>query len=293
MVMLKVLKQHHSATGDPRVIEVLLKYFRYQLRELPRTPLDHWSFWGNRRGGDNLMVVYWLYNLTGEPFLLELSELVHKQTFPYTDVFLNTNPAPSPDLAHLYPNNIDDRYPFNSDLIRRLSVDQLQSFHCVNLAQGIKAPLVYYQQNPDERFRRAVKQAFATIKRFHGQPQGMYGGDEPMHGNAPTQGVEFCQSSNLCFPWKRRLRSPAMPTLPIISNGSPTTPWQPKLRRFPVTAFPVCKPGARYSWASQLLREDYKGHRHLLRAAHGLPLLHLQHAPGLAQVCSEPVVRHG
>ena len=66
MVMLKVLQQHYSATGDPRVVDVLLRYFRYQLTELRKTPLDHWSFWGNRRGADNLMVVHWLYNVTGE-----------------------------------------------------------------------------------------------------------------------------------------------------------------------------------------------------------------------------------
>jgi hypothetical protein len=199
MVMLKVLKQYYGATGDPRVVEVLTKYFRYQLTELAKTPLDHWTFWANRRGADNLMVVYWLYNLTGEPFLLELAELIHKQTFPYTDVFLNEHPAPSADLRHLYPENVSDRYPFDPEMIDRLSVDQFQSFHCVNLAQGIKSPIVYYQQNRDKRYLKAVKQALAEIRRHHGQPQGMYGGDEPMHGNVPTQGVEFCSIVEMMF----------------------------------------------------------------------------------------------
>lgn len=199
MVMLKVLQQYHSATGDPRVIDVLLRYFRYQLKELPRTPLDHWSFWANRRGGDNLMVVYWLYNQTGESFLLELARIIHQQTFPWTEVFLNDKPDPSPDLAHLYPYNTGNRYPFKPELIRRLSVDQLQSFHCVNLAQGIKAPVVYYQQEPDSKFVRAVKKALEDIRKFHGQPQGMYGGDEPMHGNDPTQGIELCSIVELMF----------------------------------------------------------------------------------------------
>jgi len=199
MVMLKVLQQHHGATGDERVVEVLRRYFKYQLQELEKTPLDHWSFWANRRGGDNSMVVYWLYNLTGDAFLLELGELLARQTFPYTEVFLNESPEPSPDLAHLYPYNTGNRFPFNRDLIRRLSVDQLQSFHCVNLAQGIKQPVVWSQQDPDERHLRAVKSAFADIRRFHGQPQGMYGGDEPMHGNDPTQGIEFCSVVEMMF----------------------------------------------------------------------------------------------
>lgn len=199
MVMLKVLQQYYSATGDQRVIDLLLRYFRYQLQELPKTPLDHWSFWANRRGGDNLMIVYWLYNRTGETFLLELAELLHQQTFPYTEVFLNERPGLSTDLGHLYPYNTTNRYPFNPDLIRRLNVGQLQSFHCVNLAQGIKEPVVYWQHHPEPRYLLAVKKALADIKSFHGQPQGMYGGDEPMHGRDPTQGIELCSIVELMF----------------------------------------------------------------------------------------------
>jgi len=89
MVMLKVLQQYFTATRDKRVITALTNYFSYQLKELPETPLDNWTFWADRRGGDNLQVVYWLYNITGDEFLLELSELIAEQTFPWTDVFLN------------------------------------------------------------------------------------------------------------------------------------------------------------------------------------------------------------
>lgn len=199
MVMLKVLQQHYSATGDTRVLDLMRRYFRYQREQLPKTPLDHWSFWGNRRGGDNLMVVYWLFNQTGESWLLELADLLHQQTFPWTDVFLNSNPEPSPDLGHLYPYNTDNRYPFDQSLIRRLSVGQLQSFHCVNLAQGIKQPVIYYQQHPQPRYLEAVKRALADIARHHGQPQGMFGGDEPTHGNQPTQGIELCSIVELMF----------------------------------------------------------------------------------------------
>lgn len=199
MVMMKILQQYYTATGDKRVVDGLLKYFRYQAAQLPKTPLDHWSFWGNRRGGDNLMVVFWLYNLTGEPFLLELGDLIHKQTFPWAQVFQNREPASSPDLKHLYPYNTDNRYPFKQDLLDRLSVSQLQAFHCVNLAQGIKEPLVFYQRQPDPKLQDAVKKALEDIKRYHGQPQGMYGGDEPMHGNAPTQGIELCSVVEMMF----------------------------------------------------------------------------------------------
>ncbi len=199
MVMLKVLKQYYTATGDQRVIDLMLNYFEFQLKELPLTPLDNWSFWANRRGADNLMIVYWLYNVTGEKFLLDLGELIHQQTFPYTQVFLNDSCYQYNSLAHLYHYNTSNRYPFDKNLTSKLCIEQLQSFHCVNLAQGIKAPLIYYQRRPDDIYVKAVKKAFNDIKKFHGQPQGMYGGDEPMHGNDPTRGIEFCSIVELMF----------------------------------------------------------------------------------------------
>jgi DUF1680 family protein len=170
MVVLKFLKQYYTATGDKRVVHFMTKYFRYQLNTLPEKPLGHWTFWAEYRGCDNLQIVYWLYNLTGDAFLLELGELLHKQSHDYTDMFLN-----------------------GDDLTR------INTIHCVNLAQGIKEPVIYYQQHPDKKYIDAVKKAFRDIRQFHGQPQGMYGGDEALHGNNPTQGTELCSVAELMF----------------------------------------------------------------------------------------------
>jgi DUF1680 family protein len=199
MVMLKVLKQYYDATGDERVIHLMTDYFRYQLSALPETPLDHWSFWGNRRGGDNLMLVGWLYNITGDAFLLELAELIHEQTFPWSEIFLHEDGYPGAERDHLFPASSRNSYPYQQELIDRLCLKDQRSFHCVNLAQGIKEPIVYYQFNPDPTYIDAVKRAFHDIRQYHGQPQGMYGGDEALHGRIPTQGIEFCSITELMF----------------------------------------------------------------------------------------------
>jgi DUF1680 family protein len=197
MVMLKVLQQYYHATGDRRVIVALLKYFRYQLKELPRTPLDHWTFWANRRGGDNLQVVYWLYNITGEQFLLDLGSLIAEQTFPWTDVFLNEeNYQQIQSPWHYFTMK---RYPFDRKEIEALTVSQLGGIHCVNLSQGLKQPVVYYQQDGDKRHLHAVKKALRDIEKYHGQPQGMFGGDEGLHGKNPVQGIEFCSVAESMF----------------------------------------------------------------------------------------------
>jgi len=170
MVMLKILQQYYSATSDQRVVTLMSNYFRYQLKTLPGSPLGFRTFWAEYRVCDNLQAVYWLYNITGEPFLLELGDLLFKQGYDFTAMMLDRD-----DLS------------------------RMGTIHCVNLAQGIKEPVIYYQQHPEQKYIDAVKKGFADIRKYNGQAQGMYGGDEGLHGNSPTQGVELCSVVELMF----------------------------------------------------------------------------------------------
>lgn len=158
MVMLKVLQSYHEATGDERVLELMTGYFRYQLRELPSKPLGHFTFWGQRRGGENLASVHWLYNRTGDAFLLELGELVFGQTQDWTKWFTTEHGI----------------------------------WHVVNTAMGVKQPAVWYEQSGEQRYLDAVESGIDYLMSHHGQVHGMWSGDEMLHGTDPTQGVETC-----------------------------------------------------------------------------------------------------
>ncbi len=197
MVMLKILQQYYNATGDERVIQTLTRYFKYQLNELPSRPLDQLTLWANRRGGDNLMVIYWLYDITGETFLLDLGELIQEQTFPWTTVFLNDENHNDPQQVWQYSSL--KRYPFDTTEINNLTVSKIGGLHTVNFAQGLKEPVVNFRKDGDSMHISAVKKALKDIKKYHGQAQGMYGGDEPLHGPNPVQGIEFCSISEEMF----------------------------------------------------------------------------------------------
>lgn len=170
MVMLKVLQQYYTASQDKRVLTLLTNYFRYQLKTLPEQPLGKWTFWATYRGGDNLQVIYWLYNITGDAFLLDLGKLVHQQTFNYTNAFLET------------------------DMLSRMN-----SIHCVNLAQGLKGPAVYYQYTGEKKYLDAVEKGLGDIRKYNGMAHGLYGGDEALHGNDPTQGSELCSAVEMMY----------------------------------------------------------------------------------------------
>ena len=172
MVMLKVLQQYYTATKDERVIRLMSNYFKYQLKTLPEKKLGFITFWAEQRGGDNLAIVYWLYNITKEKSLLELAEIIHKQTFDWTEIY-------------------------SGNVIRRLN--PLPDLHCVNVAQGLKEPVIYFQQHPEQKYLDAVKKGLSALKEVHGFVNGMYGGDEQLHGNDPTQGSELCSAVEMMY----------------------------------------------------------------------------------------------
>ena len=177
MVALKIIKQYYMATKDERVIPFLDKYFRYQLKMLPKYPLDNWTFWGAQRGGDNLEVVLWLYNLTGEKYLLELGELIHKQSTKWSEIF------------------------YDGTMLRTQN-----SMHCVNLGQGFKEPVVYYQQSKDPFFLEAMRRGEKTIHDYLGLPTGLWAGDELINYGDPVRGSELCTAVEMMFSLEEMLR---------------------------------------------------------------------------------------
>lgn len=191
MVMLKILQQYYMATGDERVIECLTNYFRFQLEQLPDRPLydpenkASGSWWAAQRGGDNLMSVLWLYNITGDKFLLDLADLIHQQTVPVTDWF-----SRGPDNMLLYQA---DRG------VGPQPMANLVALHCVNVAQMMKTPVIRWQQDQKPERLTAVETAFEDLRTFHGQPHGLFGGDEGMHGTAPDRGSELCTAVEMMF----------------------------------------------------------------------------------------------
>ena len=155
MVMCNVLQSFYEATGDDRVLPLLTKYFKW-LNTLPKENLGA-GYWPKVRFGDNIETVYWLYNRTGEHWLLELARRIHENMQDWT-------------------TGVHDQ-------------------HNVNLAQGFREPGVYYQQARTARFLSSVEHNYQTIMGVYGQfPGGGFAGDEncrPEHTD-PRQGFETC-----------------------------------------------------------------------------------------------------
>jgi hypothetical protein len=155
MVMCNVLQSFYEYSGDPRVVPFLTKYFQW----LNTRPGNNFGagYWPKIRFGDNIETVYWVYNRTGESWLLDLAKKIHENMARWDSGVIN--------------------------------------WHNVNIAQGFREPTVYYQQSRDQKLLQAAERNYDTVMDTYGQfPGGGFGGDENCRPGFtdPRQGFETC-----------------------------------------------------------------------------------------------------
>jgi len=139
MVMLCVLQSYYEHTNDKRVLDVMSRYFKWQLA-LPDDQL-FLSYWEKHRGGDNLASVYWLYNRTGEPWLLDLARKIHKRTADW--------------------------------------VSKVPDLHGVNFAQAFREPAEYGLLEHQPQLYNATENDYDWMRKQYGEVTGgLYGADE-------------------------------------------------------------------------------------------------------------------
>lgn len=203
MPVLKALQAHYEATGDARILPFLNRYFRYQLATLPSQPLDRYSRWGRDRSGENLASIFWLFNRTGEPFLIELARLVFAQSTDWTGYFLS-GALCEPTRETLSRKSSTDRgLPALSPRHLLAGVPPARRYtgltHGVNVAMALKQPAVFHSLSGDARHLNAVRKVLADLTLYHGLANGMYSADEWLHGSNPTQGIELCAVVEMMF----------------------------------------------------------------------------------------------
>jgi hypothetical protein len=162
MIMMFCLQTYFERTNDPRVPELMKKYFRY-LESVPEEKFLV-GYWPSIRGGDQLYSILWLYNRTDELWLLELAKKTHRRTARW-DFVTNT---PGKEIAN---------------------------FHNVNIAQGFREPATFWMFSGDRAHLEATDAAWRKVRELYGQaPGGMFGADENARPgyNGPRQAIETC-----------------------------------------------------------------------------------------------------
>jgi hypothetical protein len=152
--MLHAVRSHAEYTGDSRYTTFLTKFFAFVNAQVTAVFTDGW---GNTRWGDAIDVIFWLYNRTGDAFLLDLVRKIHTHAANWVGGVVN--------------------------------------LHNVNFAQGFREPAQYGVLSALASDRNAAYRNYNTVQAGYGQfPGGGFAGDEnarPGFGD-PRQGFETC-----------------------------------------------------------------------------------------------------
>jgi len=163
MPMLYAIRDYYEETNDARVIPFFTKYFQYQNDNIESNRL---SGWAQARAGDNIEIVFWLYNRTGDTFLLSLADKLKSQAYDWTDIFTNNK------FNHFH--------------------EQYFPKHNVNVPQAMKMPAIYSQKSNLTADKEAYVLGREHLMHDHGQPQGMQSGNEKLSGKSAITGLELC-----------------------------------------------------------------------------------------------------
>jgi len=152
--LVQALRSWQEYSGDNRIIPFLSRFFRYMNTQGPGAFNTSWIA---LRWGDGLDSVYWLFNRTGDAFLLDLADKIHRYGADWGD------------------NLVDP--------------------HNVNIAQGFREPAQYALRSGSPQDTRDTYATYARAMNQYGQfPGGGFAGDEnarPGHKD-PRQGFETC-----------------------------------------------------------------------------------------------------
>jgi hypothetical protein len=154
MPVLYAVRSYYEYSNDPQVLPFLTNYFKFQ-NSLP--PHSFSKSWAGVRWGDNIDSIYWLYNRTGDSFLLDLVRKIHNNSADWTG--------------------------------------GIASYHNVNFAQGFREPAQYGVLAADPKYLAATEANYKNMFAQYGQMAGgAFAGDENCRTGYtdPRQGLETC-----------------------------------------------------------------------------------------------------
>ena len=193
MIALKALRQYFTATNDRRVLVLMDRFFKYQVLHLGDHPLKAWAV---ARGGENMELALWLYNITGQKHLLELCKKLRAQTLDwpnYFHTFANTVPMSRSLKWDRLKEALEEEK--NEPLVGEKRPYFHTQFHLsngVNIAMGLKTPGVINLFKSGFKEEGGFRFGWNKLVRHHGVASGMFICDKHLNGNSPTQGSELC-----------------------------------------------------------------------------------------------------
>lgn len=173
LLICKVLCLYCDCSRDNSVIKVIEKCLKQFNSHINHNTLRNW---GAARWFEGLISIYWLYEKTGEKWLLALAKKLRVQGFDWRNLF----------ETYLL-DDCTDEWEYYS--------------HVVNIAMMLKSEALWslFCECDAEEFANI---ALKYLDKKHGTIIGHFNGDENLSGNSPIQGAELCSIVELMYSYE-------------------------------------------------------------------------------------------
>lgn len=173
LLICKVLCLYCDCSRDNSVIKVIEKCLKQFNSHINHNTLRNW---GAARWFEGLISIYWLYEKTGEKWLLALAKKLRVQGFDWRNLF----------ETYLL-DDCTDEWEYYS--------------HVVNVAMMLKSEALWslFGECDAEEFANI---ALEYLDKKHGTIIGHFNGDENLSGNSPIQGAELCSIVELMYSYE-------------------------------------------------------------------------------------------
>lgn len=173
LLITKVLCLYYDCSKDERIIDVVSKCLKQFNSHINRNTLRNW---GAARWFEGLIAINWLYEKTGEEWLITLAKKLRVQGFDWRELF----------KTYLL-DDCNDEWEYYS--------------HIVNIVMMLKSEALWslFDDVDAEEF---ANMALEYLDEKHGMAIGHFSGDENISGNSPIQGAELCSIVELMFSYE-------------------------------------------------------------------------------------------
>ena len=173
LLIAKVLCLYGDCSKDERIVDVVRKCLKQFQSHINRNTLRNW---GAARWFEGLIAINWLYEKTGEEWLITLAKKLRVQGFDWRELF-------------------------KSYLLDDCTEEWEYYSHVVNIAMMLKSEALWslFSDIDSEEF---ADMAHEYLDKKHGTAVGHFNGDENISGNSPIQGAELCSIVESMFSYE-------------------------------------------------------------------------------------------
>lgn len=202
LLILKVLVVYHRATGDDRIEGAVRRALKCLDWHVDGNTLFGWA---QTRWYEGLVAILWLYQRTGEDWLLQLAAKLRCSGFDWKEFF-------------------GKNWPYET-ITAKTHWGQFN--HVVNNAMMLKGQALYGRISGDPSDAAFGERAYNILMRYHGMVTGVFSGDECLDGDSPFQGTELCAVAELMYSFEH------------LFAASGDAKWGDRLESVAFNAFPA------------------------------------------------------